>query len=277
MKIYHGLAGLGILLLLFLLTGCGSDDGQAYDLQVSPYGTTLIGEADYYHTHVYRYGQDRDDYERNEFNGYGGEHGYSGDRSQGGYRAGDQGHGDNGDRGRDPSGDDLALTGHHVRSTTGTVLDQFTLSLHNVTYQLNPLHVTSVGYTTFTAQTADSNINTLLNQRTHTGNIGVRNIHLAISPQQALLTATITMNNHDMNAVSTGTLQPAGGTRVIFVPATFNVNNVPLAAPAQQDILNQLNPVMDLSGLKCSPQIQQVKLGQGVVMLAGAATPHNLP
>jgi len=260
------------LLLLVGLIGC-SDDNQDSNRQINPFGSVIIGPGDSYNSHVYRNGEERQEYERNENRQYG-QYRTEG-TNRGGYQARPES--GRGDRDSDPSGDDVAITGYNVKPAAGPPLDQFTLSMHDVTYALNPLHVTSVGYTTFNAQTADSTITKFLNQRTHNGNVGVRNITLAVSPQTATITAIVNMNNRDMNAVATGMLQPLNGTRVIFVPTSFTVNNVPLATATQQDILNQINPVLDVNGLKCNPVIQRVTLAQGAVVISGTATPNNLP
>ncbi|HEY3378156.1 MAG TPA: LmeA family phospholipid-binding protein [Armatimonadota bacterium] len=255
MKLYLGIAWFCLFLLLALV-GCSDEDERRQERREGDrQGPVVIGPGDRYDTHSSR--TDRGDREERE--------GRERDEREG-RRGGEY------DRVRD-----VQMTGYRVRPASSPVLDRFDLAMQGVHIQHSPIHITNPGTSTFTARATEGDINTFLNGRAHRGNLGVRNIHMAFSKQQVQTTALVMMNNREVTAVSTGTLRPDGGTRIIYVPATIMVGDTALPAAAQQDILQQINPVIDLQSLPCAPQLKNVTLGKGEVMLSGTATPKNLP
>lgn len=174
------------------------------------------------------------------------------------------------------SAGEVQVSGRGVHPDKGPTLDKLDLSVRDVQFQRTPFHITKIGSTTFTAQALAKDINTFVNQRVNTGKVEVREIHLAFTPQQAQLTATIVRNHRTLHVESTGTLQ-ADGTRVAYVPQTFTTEHATLPANEQRDILAGVNPVIELHGLPCTPTITQVTLGNGTATLSGSMALKNLP
>ncbi|MHB9134207.1 MAG: hypothetical protein ACYDBB_24320 [Armatimonadota bacterium] len=300
MKINLGLA-LSSLLLLVLVVGCtDNDDTYRHRHRYDYYGGVIIGPADHYRWRTDRdghrdrdrdrdhdhNGRDRDDRGRGRGDG-------DPDRDQGRNRDRDRDRDNDRDRDRDRDRDNerrddqgrrdrssvdyLQITGYLVRPATGPVLDQFDLSVHNVQYQLAPFRVTGIGSTEFTARTTEAQINTFVNGRARSGNSTVRDVRFTFMPQEVQATATITLEGRPVTVVSTGTLQPEGKTRLVYVPGAVTADGVRLPAAAQQELVKQLNPVVDLTGLNVTTQIQQVTLEKGVTTLTGTAAPKKLP
>ncbi len=273
MKLVMMLAGACLVLLPFA-AGCSAGEGEGQEeAEVNPYGPVIIGPGERYHTHIER----EPDVQRGGERGDG--RGNNGERTDreggvGGERAGrDNG----GQRDNDPDHRDVRLTGYRVQPATGPTLNQVDVRMRNVSFLRHPFHITSVDSTTFTAQMRDTDVNRYLNQRAHPGQIPMRNIHLAFSPQQVDLTATITRDGRDMAVYSSGRLQPDANGRILYVPNTYLAENAPLSVADQRDLTAQINPVADLHDLHCRPQVQQVTLGNGIATLTGPAAPQGMP
>ena len=172
---------------------------------------------------------------------------------------------------------EVQVIGRGVRSEASPLIDEFNLTLHAVKFQQTPFHIVEIGSIAFSARATESDVNTFLNQRAHSGKVEVRDIHMSFTPRQVQTTVTIELDGRAVTAVSTGRLRQEGGTRVIYVPYTFTLDNAALPAAVQQDIVKQLNPVMELNGLKCIPQISLITLGEGTAIVTGTAALKNLP
>ena len=249
MRIPVGLAFLGILLLT-LVAGCGNNhfDRGDDERQVRHHGADIIGPAGGYGAHI-----------------------EPGPAGQGAYDRGYQ------TGGGDPQVASVQVTGTRVTPANSPVIDQFNLTLHDVTYRRSPFHITHVGSNTFTAQLKDSDVSTFLNKRPQTGIMVLCNTQMTFTPRFARLTTTIVGNGHDMTVISTGTLQPAGDARIVYVPTTFEGDGAPLSASLQQFVLQQVNPVADLGSLHSAPRVRQVTLGEDVATISGTSMLHNLP
>lgn len=290
MKRTLGLAWSSLLVLvLVLVVGCEEDDGyydHHYDYDY--YGGVIIGPADHYdHGHGH------------------GDHGH-GDHDHGGPDHGGPDHGGP-DRGGNPRGDGnpgrgsgrspgggqvspgggyhnrgnsridyIEITGYRVRPIAGPVLDEFELTASDVQYQVTPFQVTSIGSCKFTARVTEEQINTFVNGRVRNDGT-VRDIRFTFTPQQVQVTATVMLDGRQVTAVSTGILQPADKTRLVYVPGTMTEDGLPLPPAVQQELVQQLNPVVDLAGLNIATQIQQVTEEKGTTVLTGTAAPKKLP
>jgi hypothetical protein len=261
MRIYLGLAGLSVLVLLFFV-GCG-ESGNRYEErgEAERYGPVIIGPAEGgYRSRIYGYRRE-------------GEHERGSERS-GGRR-----------RDADPPGDPPAnyranrveVLGARVRPQNSPPLENVTLTMNNVRYQRNPYHVNGYDNSTFTAQLMASDVNAFLNQQRGRGNYQLRDINMRFRPRGVRMTANSYFDGRDRAVVSTGNLVPLGATQVIYVPNTFTVGDLPLPPNAQREMLNQINPIVDMSSLNFSPQIRRITLGKGVATISGDATVRNMP
>ena len=282
MIIRMGLACLGVLLLL-LVVGCDNGVGvYGYDYdEYGPYygqdyGAIAIGPAYGYSGHEYRGGHDE--------HGFGG-HNY-GERGNGGggrvfsergNGGGGEHFGGGGGRGGGGHHTDYLLTGRGVRPTASPIIDEFNLSFNDVQYQPKPFHVTHIGSTTFSARMTDTAVNAYVNKRAHSGVTQISQVHFTFAPGVVQATMQMKWNGQMVTAVSTGTLQPSGAQRLLYLPSTCTVNNVPVPAEMLKDISNQLNPLTNLQSLHCAPQIHQVSVSKGAVIFTGSAVVKNIP
>ena len=243
-RIGTAIAWFSVFLLLVFLVGC-SDTGneEEEEREGGNYGPVVIGPGDHYRAHEqgrHDEGRDTEGHQR--------------------YRS-----------------DHVTVTGQNVRPENGPAFNRFNLSMNNVHYHHTPLHVISVGNTTFSGQVSEGNVNSFLNGRAQRDNTGMRDVHMRFLPGQVQMTAMYHRNNRDMSIYSTGTFRPDGGNRLIYVPRTITASNAPLPPDVQQDFLNQMNPVMDLGSLKCAPQVQHVTINRGMLTVSGPATVTNMP
>ncbi len=178
------------------------------------------------------------------------------------------------DQGNDPTTAPVSvtLTGYNVRPTAGPVLDTFALKMRDVHYTAKPFHVISHGDVTFVSRISQAQATAALAQRTGT----LSDAHFVFTPEAARLDASLVRDGHASALVVTGTLR-VDGQRVLLDPTALTVNGVPLGDTERKAILAQLNPIADLTGLKCAPEIRQVTLQQGAIALSGAAAVQNLP
>ena len=235
-------------LLCLVFAGCdGGDDEEGVGLGV--YGPGYIGPAE----------------------------GYGSDFFVPGFGEGDEDEGDDEGDDDDPSTPRADIVAYRLHPTAGPVIDRFVLRLHNIDYTRNPFRVNSIGSSTFSARTSQQDINAFLDQRAQITNEGVRDIRMAFRPNQTTLTAVVNVNGVDTSVSSSGTLEPSGPTQVVYVPQTFTANDASVSQDVQQRVMDQVNPVVNLSGLRCSPTIQKITPGNGYVSISGPVVVRSVP
>lgn len=178
----------------------------------------------------------------------------------------------------DTQAQQVVLVGRNVRPQPNLTIETLTLTLRDVRYQQNPFRVQSVGSSLFSARITDQAVNTYLRAVGRTGRAGsaVRDIQVSFTPSGVNATA-----NYYAGAVVTpvttfGTLEPVAG-RVNYLPQRLTVAGGALPTDILQQIATQVNPVIDFTGLRFTPNIQRTTITQGAVIIDGTASLGNLP
>lgn len=173
--------------------------------------------------------------------------------------------------------DQVRVIGHGARLSPSLRIDELQLDLRDVRYKRGPFHVLGVGNTTFVARLSDRAINDLLRVQEREARGIVRDIRVMFQPNQVAVTAVANLLNQSITVSSVGQLQVLGDTSIGFVPQAISAGGVLVAADVQQAIAAGINPVIALSGLRFTPVIQRLRLGNGTLTVEGTAVLVNLP
>ncbi len=173
--------------------------------------------------------------------------------------------------------DRVRVIGHGVQLSPSLRIDELQLDLRDVRYQRGPFHVLGVGNTTFVARLSDRAINDLLRVQERDARGIVRDIRVMFQPNQVVVTAVANLLNQPITVSSVGQLQVLGDTSIGFLPQSISAGGVMVAADVQQTIAAGINPIIALSGLRFTPVIQRLRLGNGTLTVEGTAVLVNLP
>jgi hypothetical protein len=175
--------------------------------------------------------------------------------------------------GRTKKGVDLVrITGTNVRPDTQQVFDPFVLSLTHVQVATNTRRVTRIAETTFSARINEQVVGTIIRERAR-GNEKVKDLHVAFTPGVITISATVSVTNWLNVPVSViGVPRSEDGVTVILDAKTWKVGPVGVPQSVVQSTVSPLlNPLVDLSTLRCTPRGEYFSVENGTLTVSGHA------
>jgi hypothetical protein len=172
----------------------------------------------------------------------------------------------------------VVLVGRNVRPRPDLTIEALTLTLRDVRYQRNPFRVQSVGNSVFNARITDQAVNSYLRAVGRTGrtNSPIRDIQVGFTPNGVSATGNLYTGAIVTPVATFGTLEPVAG-RINYLPQRLTVAGVDVPTNLLQQLATQVNPIIDFTGLRFTPNIQRATITQGAVIIDGTASLANLP
>jgi len=177
---------------------------------------------------------------------------------------------------KETSADKVTVNGTRVRptSTPGLVIDSLVLTLRGVQFQRDPFLITNIDQAAFTARLTDRAVNDYLKSR-QTATSTVQNVQLTFTPTEVRAQGTLVTAGQAVAFTTAGTVQPEGPL-LNFTPRELSLGGVTVPANVLQQFTGALNPLVDLRGLRITPQVQQIALSSGAVTISGTADVRSL-
>ncbi|MHB0937711.1 MAG: LmeA family phospholipid-binding protein [Armatimonadota bacterium] len=163
----------------------------------------------------------------------------------------------------------VEIRGDGVRLRQGITLQQLTIVMTDVFYQVRPFNVTRVGHTTFTALVTEEEIHAYMQRRRDPAS-RVRNLQVQLTPDRVRVTGDVRTPVGLVPFTSTGHLE-ARNARIFYRPERIQVVGVPVPPQLNDDIAQRINPVVDLSDRPVPLQITSVQTRSEAVMIEGTA------
>jgi hypothetical protein len=164
----------------------------------------------------------------------------------------------------------IAIIGSAVQIEQHLVVDPLTLTLYDAQFVQQPFRVTSIRTATFSARISEAAANNYLRQQVHpsVGYTGeINNVRVLFQRNLVKVTAMISR----VPVTTSGRVRIDDGLRVQYVPEKLEALGVGIPRIAQSLLADQVNPLVDLSGLRFVPHITQVTVNPGELLISGTA------
>ena len=176
--------------------------------------------------------------------------------------------------------DQITITGLGVQADPNLVCDPLILTLHHVKFQTAPFHVVQIGGATFEARVSESAVNYYImhQNRTTTGNM--KDMRVTFEHGVVKVSATAGVGRIDVPIATSGFLRIVDGLRFHYISEKHQVLGVSLGLPGTAQVMNALldkvNPMVDLSGLRFTPNVTHLSIEPGAITFTGQATLRTL-
>jgi len=171
---------------------------------------------------------------------------------------------------------EISIVAVGVKPDPDLVVDPLRLTIKGLEFSKQPFHILRPGTATFSGRISESAVNHFLRQQKRTGSGLLKNIRIEFKQGAARVTGSVSILNVDIPLETTGSLQVADGIRLHYKIDKLRVGGVGVP-PALPGLLTGLvNPLVDLSGLRFTPNITRVTLEPGAVTVSGTAAVAGL-
>lgn len=162
----------------------------------------------------------------------------------------------------------LRITGRDVQVTPNLVVRDLVVDMKKVKADPSTRKLQRVGSTTFQATVTEKAVNDYVKA----SRPGGTEIRIDLEPGKLTAVARPTFRGIGAEIRVTGKPQVAGGSKVNFVADKASVSIVPVPAFIVNELLELVNPVLDLNQMKFPVSLTSVTVKKDTVELAGKAT-----
>jgi hypothetical protein len=171
----------------------------------------------------------------------------------------------------------VQLTGDAVRLRPDLTVDTLTLTLRGVRYQRDPFHILAIERADFTGRISEAALNAYVRAQGRTRSETVRDLLVQVRPEGLQVSGFVHVLGRDLPVTTIGTVQTVGGVLLIFAPQRLIVGGLEVPGGVLALIGGLINPIADLTGGRFIPRIEELRLREGAIELAGSALVTNLP
>jgi hypothetical protein len=164
----------------------------------------------------------------------------------------------------------ITITARGLKADQCLVIDPLILSLHDVRIQ-HPFHLTQLAGASFSARVSESAANYNLRQQGRTSSANLHDIHLTFQQGHIQMAAAVPVMSVDIGVTATGVVRVSDGLRLLFDPKTIRFAGIGIPPVGKELMAERINPVIDLSGLRFTPQIEKVTIEAGGLLISGRA------
>ncbi len=176
-------------------------------------------------------------------------------------------------------GDPFALTrgraravhiqGQDVQLAPAVTLDTLTIDARDVSFDTATRRLSHIGLTAFTASLGQANLSRYLAQSKPL----LPGLVITLLPDAVEARIPVDVLNLHTTAVLSGSFRPdaSNPSQLDFVAQNAQVGSVPLPASLVNLAVDELNPVLDLSGLKVPLTVTDARVANGHLVLSGTA------
>lgn len=165
--------------------------------------------------------------------------------------------------------DQLTMVGIGVRPTRGPEIERLALGLRDVGFTAQPFRLKSVGHCRLSAAVTESAINAYLDARpTRASRFQFTRVELldgAVRVSGRLKTPLV-----GIPASATGRLDVHDG-QLDFIPTDLRVAGIDLPTWLTDELAERVNPLVDLSGERYAPLIDDIRVTNGGISFGGTA------
>jgi len=171
---------------------------------------------------------------------------------------------------------EITIVAVGVKPDPNLVVDPLRLSIKGLEFSKQPFRILQPGTATFSGRISESAVNHFLRQQQRTGSGLLKNIRIEFQRGTARVSGSFSVLNVDIPLETTGSLQVVDGIRLHYKIDKLRVVGISVP-PALPGLLTSLiNPLVDLSGLRFTPNITRVTLEPGAVTVSGTAAVAGL-
>ena len=177
------------------------------------------------------------------------------------------------------AGDPFALTrgraravhiqGQDVQLAPSVTLDTLTVDARDVSFDTGTRKLSHIGGAAFTASLGQANLSRYLAQSKPL----LPGLVVTLLPDAVEARVPVDVLNLHTTAILSGTFRPNASdpSRLDFVAQNAQVGSVPLPASLVNLAVDELNPILDLSGLKVPLTVKGAKITNSHLILSGTA------
>lgn len=171
---------------------------------------------------------------------------------------------------------EITIVAVGVKPDPNLTIDPLRLTFKGLKFGRQPFRILHPGQTTFSGRISESVVNYYLRQQQRTASGYLKNIRVEFQQGTATVSGSFSVLNVDVPLETTGQLQVVDGIRLHYKIDKLRVAGVGVPPALPGMLTNLVNPLVDLSGLRCAPHITRVTLAPGAVTVSGTAAVTGL-
>jgi hypothetical protein len=163
------------------------------------------------------------------------------------------------------------FTGYSVQAGPKLIIDSLTVTLADVRFQRAPFAVKGLGRSTFSGRISEASLNDAVRYQARAAGNQFSNFRITLRRDMVAVAASYTVYGVKIPVETTGMLHISDGIRVMYEPKTLKVGGIGVPNLVQGMLASAVNPLVDLSALRCVPHIDRVRSDTGALIVEGMA------